>query len=57
MGLKPVIYREALNTLNKRQNLRIGYISSDPNPQYGYDHRFDNAIYLDKRMVDRKKSI
>ena len=56
MGLKPVIYREALNTLNKRQNLRIGYISSDPNPQYGYDHRFDNAIYLDKRMVDRKIS-
>ena len=56
MGLKPVIYREALNTLNKRQNLRIGYISTDPNPQYGYDHRFDNAIYLDKRMVDRKIS-
>lgn len=56
MGLKPVIYREALNTLNKRQNIRIGYISSDPNPQYGYDHRFDNAIYLDKRMVDRKIS-
>lgn len=56
MGLKPVIYREALNTLNKRQNLRIGYISTDPNPQYGYDHRFDNAIYLDKRMIDRKIS-
>ena len=56
MGLKPVIYREALNTLNKRQNLRIGYISTDPNPQYGYDHRFDNAIYLDKRMIDRKLS-
>lgn len=54
MGLEPVIYRAALNSMNKRQNLKIGYISSNPNEQYDYDHRFDNAIYLDKRMVDRK---
>lgn len=54
MGLRPVIYRAALNTLNKRQNLRIGYTATNPNPQYDYDHRFDNAIYCDKRMLDRK---
>ncbi len=54
MGLEPVLFGAALNTLNKRQNLRIGYISSNPNEQYHYDHRFDEAIYLDKRMVDRK---
>ena len=54
MGLQPVIYRAALNTLNKRQNLRIGYLSTNPNPQYDYDHRFDSAIYLDKRMIERK---
>lgn len=54
MGLEPVIYRAAVNTLNKRQNIRIGYVSSNPNEQYDYDHRFDDAIYLDKRMLDRK---
>lgn len=54
MGLEPVIYRAAVNTLNKRQNLKVGYVSSNPNEQYDYDHRFDEAIYFDKRMLDRK---
>lgn len=56
LGLSPVIYRAALNTLNKKQNLRIGFCSTRANPQYDYDHRFDDAVYLDKRMVDRKLS-
>lgn len=56
MGLEPVIYRAAYNTLNKRQNLKIGYVSTNPNEQYDYDHRFDDAIYFDKRMLDRKIS-
>ncbi|OUQ66093.1 leucyl aminopeptidase [Eubacterium sp. An11] len=54
LGLEPVIYRAAVNTLNKRQNLKVGYVSSNPNEQYDYDHRFDDAIYFDKRMLDRK---
>ena len=56
LGLKPILYKAAQNTLNKRQNLKIGYISSNPNEQYDYDHRFDDAIYFDKRMLDRKIS-
>ena len=56
MGLEPVIFRAALNTMNKKRNLRIGCFSTMANPQYDYDHRFDDAIYLDKRMVDRKIS-
>lgn len=54
MGLKPILYRAAVSTLNKRQNLKIGYVSSNPNAQYDYDHRFDDALYFDKRMLDRK---
>lgn len=54
LGLEPVIYRAAVNVLNKRQNIKIGYVSSNPNEQYDYDHRFDEAIYFDKRMLDRK---
>ena len=56
MGLSPVVYRSAYTTLNKRQNIRTGYISTNPNPQYDYDHRFDEAVYLDRRMLDRKLS-
>ncbi len=54
LGLEPVFYRAAVNTLNKRQNLKVGYVSSNPNEQYDYDHRFDEAVYFDKRMLDRK---
>lgn len=54
MGLAPVIYRAAASTINKRQNLRTGYVSTNPNEQLDYDHRFDNAVYLDKRMMERK---
>ena len=56
LGLRPIIYRAAYNTLNKRQNIKIGYVSTNPNEQYDYDHRFDDAIYFDKRMLDRKIS-
>ncbi len=56
LGLTPVMYRAAVNTLNKRQNLKIGYLSTNPNEQYDYDHRFDEALYFDKKMMDRKLS-
>lgn len=54
MGLEPVIYRSAVHSLNKRQMIKIGYISTSPNKQYEFDHRCDSAIYLDKSLVTRK---
>lgn len=54
MGLKPSIYRAAVNTINKRMNAKIGYYSTSPNKQMDYDHRFDNALYLDNDFVARK---
>lgn len=57
LGLRPVIYRAAVSTLNKRQNLRIGYNGAVPNRQFDYDHRADNAIYLDKKFVERKLGV
>lgn len=54
MGLKPVIYRAAVSSVNKRQHLKIGYHSTGPNKQYDYDHRFDNGLYLDKAYNERK---
>lgn len=51
MGLSPVIYRAE----HKLQ--RIGYMGAIPNRQYDYDHKADQAIYLDKPLVDRKISV
>lgn len=54
MGLEPTIYRAAVNTINKRMHMKIGYYGASPNKQMEYDHRFDNAIYLDGDFVERK---
>lgn len=54
-GLKPVMYRSAANSINKRA-VKTGVISSSPNRQYDYDHRFDAALYLDKAFNERRLS-
>ncbi len=54
MGLSPVIYRASVSALTKRKHLRIGYCGGNPNPQYDYDHRNDQALFLDKKFVERK---
>ena len=54
MGLKPVIYRAASHSVNKRQHLRIGYYGAVPNKQFDYDHKSDSALYLDEKLVSRK---
>lgn len=54
MGLKPAIYRAASLSLDKKGQRRIGYYGAIPNKQFDYDHREDNAIYLDKDFVNRK---
>ncbi|MGN0382630.1 MAG: aminopeptidase [Eubacterium sp.] len=56
MGLEPVIYRNAVNSINRKQSI-VGYSSTLPNKQYWYDHRFDNALYLDKAFVERKLGV
>lgn len=53
LGLKPVIYRSAVNAVNKGQH-RIGYFGAVPNSQFDYDHRFDNALFLDRPFKERK---
>lgn len=57
MGLEPVIYRAATLSLNKRGQHRIGYYGAIPNKQYDYDHREDEAIYLDRDYVNRKLQV
>lgn len=44
MGLLPVIYPG-------------GYNSTMPNKQYWFDHKFDEALYLDKAFIKRKLEV
>ena len=44
MGLEPVIYQ-------------VGYTTTSSNRQYAYDHRYDDALYLDKAYIKRKLEV
>lgn len=57
MGLFPVIYRSGVSMLTKRQHLKIGYYGAIANKQYEYDHRDDQALFLDKKFVERKLEV
>lgn len=57
MGLKSVIYRAGVSMLTKRQQVKTGYYGGIANPQYEYDHRGDQAIFFDKRFLERKLEV
>ena len=56
-GLEPVLYRAAVQSINKRQHLKIGYSGTSANLQYDYDHRMDDAFYLDGALKERKLAV
>ncbi len=51
IGLKPTIYRAAASLLQGKGLSRIGYYGAIPNKQYDFDHKDDQALFLDKRLV------
>lgn len=57
MGLRPSIFRAPVNSINKKQHYKLGYYGAIANKQYEYDHKADNAIYLDKAFVERKLGV
>lgn len=57
MGLAPVIYRAPAARINRRQTMKQGYTATSANKQYEYDHRMDDALFLDKAFVERKMTI
>lgn len=57
MGLKVILYRAAVWSVTQNPGRKIGYYGASPNKQYEYDHRYDNAIYLDKAFKDRKLAV
>ena len=57
MGLKPVIYRAASGVITKRGQMKIGYLGAIANKQYEYDHRADQALFMDKGYIERKLDV
>lgn len=57
LGLEPLLCRAAVNTMNRSASRINGYYGFSPNRQYEYDHRYDQAIYMDKAFKERKLSV
>ncbi|MCM1145047.1 MAG: aminopeptidase [Blautia sp.] len=54
IGLKPTIYRAATNVFQGLGVHKRGYFGTNPNKQFDYDHKEDQALILDKTLVGRK---
>jgi leucyl aminopeptidase (aminopeptidase T) len=57
MGLKPVIYRDSINSMGNRGNGKKGCYVKSVNRQFEYDHKSDRAFYLDKAFVERRLEV
>ena len=57
MGLKPVIYRAASSVITKREQYKIGYHGAIASQQYEYDHRQDQALFMDRRYIERRLEV
>ena len=57
MGLKPTIYRASDSIFHKKGAYKIGYYGAIANKQYDYDHKDDIALFLDKKLVNRKLEV
>ncbi len=57
MGLDVILYRAAVWSVTMSPNRKIGYHGTSANMQFDYDHRYDQAIYLDKAFKERKLAV
>lgn len=55
LGLKPTIYRAAVNMINKRLNIKVGYYGANPNKQMDFDHRLTmHFIWMANLLRERQ---
>ena len=54
IGLRPTIYRAGTNIFQGRSVNKNGFFGANPNKQFDYDHKEDQALILDKALVERK---
>lgn len=54
MGMDTTICRAGASIFRGRGIQKNGYFGASPNRQYEYDHKEDQALYLDSRYVNRR---
>ncbi len=54
IGLQATIYRAGTNIFQGRSVNKNGFFGANPNKQFDYDHKEDQALILDKQLVERK---
>lgn len=57
MGLKPVIHRAGTSVLRGKSIRKNGFYGAIANKQYEYDHKEDQALYLDRQYVNRRLEV
>jgi len=57
MGLEPTIMRTPHSVFHKRGTAIGGYYSDCPNRQFAFDHREDEALFWDKKLINRRLEI
>lgn len=54
IGLRAALYRSAQNIFRGWNVNKIGYFGANPNKQFDYDHKEDLALFMDKKLVERR---
>lgn len=57
LNLKPTIFRASNSIFFKNGARKLGYYGAIANKQYDYDHKDDIALFLDKKLVNRKLEV
>ena len=53
-GLRPILSAEVPTLFHAFRQGEMGYSGANPNPQYYFDHREDEALFLDEALRARK---
>ncbi len=54
MGMRPTVYRAGTSIFQGKGMNKIGFFATSPNKQYEYDHKDDEALYLDRQYINRR---
>ncbi|MGN0368533.1 MAG: aminopeptidase [Wujia sp.] len=57
VGLQAILCRYPVSRINRKLTLRPGYAGTPANKQYDYDHRMDDALFLDRAFAERKLEV
>ena len=57
LGLKPTAYRAHDSIFYRRGAGKAGYYGAIANKQFDYDHKDDMALFLDKKLTNRKLEV